>query len=71
MFESWQTLYFVPELATLMREPGFDAEMARIRAHMAEQLALAREFEREDPAARWRRRRPAEGFAIRMLPGPA
>lgn len=52
MFESWQYLYFIPELAALMKEPEFDAQMARIRAHMAEQLALAREIEREDPASR-------------------
>ena len=52
MFEAWQYLYFIPELATLMREPDFDAEMARIRAHMAEQRALAREMERQDPALR-------------------
>jgi TolB-like protein/cytochrome c-type biogenesis protein CcmH/NrfG len=52
MFESWQYLYFTPEVAALVREPDFDAQMARIRAHMAEQLALAREMEREDLAAR-------------------
>ena len=51
MFESWQYLYFIPELAALMEEPEFDAQMARIRAHMAEQLALARQMEREDPAS--------------------
>ena len=52
MFESWQYFYFIPEMRTLMAEPEFDARMARIRAHMAEQLELACEMEREDPVAR-------------------
>jgi TolB-like protein/Tfp pilus assembly protein PilF len=52
MFESWQYFYFIPEMRTLMAQPEFDAQMARIRAHMAEQFELARDMEREEPVAR-------------------